>query len=351
MAAAIFMRRLILVCYKSQVKHEMEAVKLRSDARPMRRLFRGRIWRGKPLDFIAEPARHRGVALGLGQFHALLQYLDCARYVALADEGSGLAKDAGVAFSFSGVHGVMSGETIDSILNGRLRLIQPRNGYRFAVDAILLGRFIHPRPGARVLELGAGCGVISIMAAALYAPREVVAIEIQPELASLIDRNAGLNNLDDGARRRCRSSRGAIAGLDQASFDLVIANPPYRTQGSGRRSPVAGRDLARAEGGGALHDFVAAASRYLKHGGKAAFVFAAARTAELISELRTQRLEPKRLRMVHPRLEMPATTVLVEARKGGGVELEVQPPLILYASKGVYSQEAAAMLGASGDGE
>lgn len=244
----------------------------------------------------------------------------------------------------------MSDETIDSILNGRLRLIQPRNGYRFAVDAILLGRFIRPRPGARVLELGAGCGVISIMAAALCAAREVVAIEIQSELASLIDRNAGLNNLAT-VRAVAADLRGAIAGLDQASFDLVIANPPYHTQASGRRSPVAGRDLARAEGGGALHDFVAAASRYLKHGGKAAFVFAAARTAELISELRTQRLEPKRLRMVHPRLEMPATTVLVEARKGGGVELEVQPPLILYASKGVYSQEAAAMLGASGAGD
>ena len=188
------------------------------------------------------------------------------------------------------------------------------------------------------------------MAAALYAPREVVAIEIQPELASLIDRNAGLNNLPWCAPSQPIFAR-AIAGLNQASFDLVIANPPYRTQGSGRRSPVAGRDLARAEGGGALHDFVAAASRYLKHGGKAAFVFAAARAAELIGEMRTHQLEPKRLRMVHPRLEMPATTVLVEARKGGGVELEVQPPLVLYASKGVYSQEASAMLGASRDEE
>jgi len=239
----------------------------------------------------------------------------------------------------------MSSETTDSILNGRLRLIQPRRGYRFSVDAILLGRFIRPRPGARILELGAGCGVISIMAAALYAPREVIALEVQDEMAAYIERNAALNH-QPMVRAVAADIRARVfAGVAEASFDLVIANPPYRASGAGRRSPVAGRDLARAENSATLHDFIAAAARYLKHGGKAAFVFVAARSAELISELRAAHLEPKRMRMVHPRLDLPASTVLVEARKGGGVELEVEPPLILYAAKGIYSEEARAQLG------
>jgi tRNA1Val (adenine37-N6)-methyltransferase len=239
----------------------------------------------------------------------------------------------------------MISETTDSILNGRLRLIQPRRGYRFSVDAILLGRFIRPRHGARILELGAGCGVISIMAAALYAPREVVAVEVQEEMAALVERNAALNDLPIVRAIAADIRTRAIAGLAEASFDLVIANPPYRASGSGRRSPVAGRDIARAESSATLHDFIAAAARYLKHGGKAAFVFVATRSAELIPELRAAHLEAKRIRMVHPRLDLPATTVLVEARKGGGVELEVEPPLILYTVKGVYSEEARTLLG------
>src|ERR1700689_4545736 len=86
-------------------------------------------------------------------------------------------------------------ETLDSILGGALRLYQPRRGYRFSVEAVLLARFAAARPAARVLELGAGCGVVALLFAALTQPREVVALEIQPALAALIARNAALNGL------------------------------------------------------------------------------------------------------------------------------------------------------------
>ena len=235
-------------------------------------------------------------------------------------------------------------ETVDTILGGRLKLVQPRRGYRFSIDAILLGRFARCRPGERVLELGAGCGVVSIMVAALYKPAAVVAVELQPALAALIERNAVLNSLDVvsaiGADLRARK----IPHLAPGGFDLVIANPPYRRLNSGRQSPNLGRRLARDESGASLAEFVAAAARYARHGGRFAMVFAAARGAELIDELRARRLEPKRIRMVHPRRDLRASTILVEARKGAGVGVEVEPPLILYAAKGVYSDEARAML-------
>ena len=88
-----------------------------------------------------------------------------------------------------------SGETRDTILGGRLALIQPKHGYRFSLEAILLGRFVRASTRERVLELGAGCGVISIMIASLYRPREIVAVEIQPDLSDMIARNATMNNL------------------------------------------------------------------------------------------------------------------------------------------------------------
>src|SRR5258708_24679673 len=86
-------------------------------------------------------------------------------------------------------------ETRDSILDGSITLIQPRHGYRFSIEAVLLARFAHANTRDRVLELGAGCGVVSIMIATLYRPREVIALEIQPPLAAMISRSSAINHL------------------------------------------------------------------------------------------------------------------------------------------------------------
>jgi tRNA1Val (adenine37-N6)-methyltransferase len=110
-------------------------------------------------------------------------------------------------------------ETLDSILGGALRLYQPRRGYRFSVEAVLLARFAAARPAARVLELGAGCGVVALIYAALARPREVVAIEIQPALAALIARNAAFNDL--GMVRAVCADLRSRGGTDHFSTRIV----------------------------------------------------------------------------------------------------------------------------------
>lgn len=238
-------------------------------------------------------------------------------------------------------------ETRDTILDGSITLIQPRHGYRFSVEAILLGRFARASARDRVLELGAGCGVVSIMIAALYRPREVVAIEIQPPLAEMIARSAAINGLKSVHAVCADVRRKKIAGVEPASFDLVIANPPYRAAATGRENPDHGRRLARGENAGNLNDFVAAARRFACTGGRVAFVFTARRSAELISAMRSKKLEPKRIRFVHPRLAMRASVILVDARVGGGIEVAIEPPLILYERQGIYTPEARAILSSS----
>jgi len=238
-----------------------------------------------------------------------------------------------------------SSETCDAILGGLVRVYQPREGYRFSLDSVLLARFALVRSRDRVLELGAGCGVISLAIARLHRPREIVALEIQPELVAMIGRNLQLNALDSVDAIEADLRIANDARLLHESFDVVVANPPYRATGAGRVSPQRGRRLARSEAFATLADFVAASARYTRRGGSAALVFAADRTAELVAMLREQRLEPKRIRFVHPYRDAPATTVLVEARKHGGVELAVEPPLILYHAPRVYSPEARELLG------
>jgi tRNA1Val (adenine37-N6)-methyltransferase len=230
---------------------------------------------------------------------------------------------------------IKQAQTVDPILGGALTIVQPSGGYRFAIDSVLLARFARPRQRARVLELGAGCGVVSVILAALDHPREVVAVELQPRVAAMIAHNAALNGV--AMRAICADVRQIVPGLTPATFDYVVANPPYRAAWRGRESPDAERRVARGGGGAMLSDFVTAAGRYANHRGKVAIVFTASRTAELMAEL-------KRIRFVHSRPGEPATMILLEARKGGGIEAIIEPPLFIYSSPGVYTDEARAML-------
>ncbi len=236
-------------------------------------------------------------------------------------------------------------ESLDAILSGALNIVQPLFDYRFSIDSILLGDFARPRRhGDRVLELGAGCGVIAAIIAALRNPREVIAIELQPQLASIAKRNAQLNRLSNLKVIEADLRARKIDDAAPASFDYVVANPPYRAPLSGRESPNASRRLARGTGGARLQDFLTAAARYVCVGGKVALIFTAPRAAELIVEMKSRSLEPKRLRFVHSFADSPASAVLIEARKGARVTAQIEAPLILWRQPGEYTLEALAIL-------
>jgi tRNA1Val (adenine37-N6)-methyltransferase len=239
--------------------------------------------------------------------------------------------------------GIDQAHTVDAILGGALTFVQPACGYRFAIDSILLARFARPRQRARILELGAGCGVVSIMLAALHHPKEIAAIELQPRLAAMVAHNAALNGTA-AVTAICADVRRIIPGLMPAAFDYVVANPPYRAWWRGRESPNPERRAARSGSGATVADFIAAAARYANHGGRVAMIFTASRTAELIAQMKQRSLEPKRFRFVHSKPGASATMVLVEARKTGGVEAIIEPPFFIYGSSGSYSDEARAML-------
>jgi tRNA1Val (adenine37-N6)-methyltransferase len=234
--------------------------------------------------------------------------------------------------------------TRDTILGGALTILQPAAGYRFSIDSILLSNFAKPHRQDRVLELGCGCGVIAAMIAIMRRPRAIVGIELQPELVELARYNAALNQLANMSVIEGNLRDRKIPGVDAGTFDYVVANPPYRAARNGRESPHLGRRIARGGGGASLRDFIKAAARYATSKGKVAMIFTAIRTAELIAELKTYALEPKRMRLVHPYADDVASVVMVEACKGGGVEVTIEAPLVLWERPGEYSAEARSIL-------
>jgi tRNA1Val (adenine37-N6)-methyltransferase len=184
-----------------------------------------------------------------------------------------------------------------------------------------------------------------LIIADLLKPREIVALEIDSAMAELINRNASSNGLGKISAICGDFRQRHLSGIAPGSFDAVVANPPYRAAGSGRQSPNPARQTARQEEQGVLADFVKGAAKYAKFGGVAVMVMTASRGAELISLMRLSALEPKRMRLVHPRIETPASVLLIEARRGGGVGVTIEPPLVIYSKKGLYTEETRNLLG------
>ncbi|MBE0618779.1 MAG: methyltransferase domain-containing protein [Proteobacteria bacterium] len=236
-------------------------------------------------------------------------------------------------------------ETPDAALGGTVRIIQPRKGYRFALDSILLARFAAERSHTRVLDLGCGCGVVSLSLVALGGGRQVVGIDLQAAMIERASRSARWNGLGTEIRFETLDLRQVRVGFPPESFDLVVSNPPYRPAASGRLSPESGAALARHEVACTFPDVARAARYLLGTGGEFCVVYPAGRLSNLVAGCRDAGLEPKVLWPVYPRPGEAATLVLVRCIRGGGEGLEIRAPLFLHADDARYSPEAERLLG------
>jgi tRNA1Val (adenine37-N6)-methyltransferase len=225
-------------------------------------------------------------------------------------------------------------ETLDTFFNGKLQVLQKKKGYRFSIDAILLSQFIKIRKNEKAIDLGTGCGILPLLLSQTTKACSVVAVEIQKGLAELAKENVLLNNLGDQISILQADFRELSRMFPPGCFDVVFSNPPYRKYRSGRVNPVIEKAIARHEIKGTLEDLISIGSYLLPPKGRCYLIYPASRVVDLMFILRNQRLEPKRMRLVHPRLNEEAKFVLIESVKASGVELKIMPPLILHGIEG-----------------
>jgi len=227
---------------------------------------------------------------------------------------------------------ILPDESIDDFMNGSLRLIQSRTGYRFSIDAILLSEFVTIKKGDVVVDLGSGCGIIPLMLLLKKPVRHAYGLEIQWGLAYQTARNAALNNFS----RRLSVIMGDIRNppLSALCADVVVCNPPYRRKESGRINPDRQRAIARHEILASLDDILITTKRILRPKGRLAMIYPVERLTDLMTKLRSFDMEPKRLRIIYPGMGSEAKLALIEASLGGNAGLKVLPPLV---DQGEYS--------------
>ncbi len=223
-------------------------------------------------------------------------------------------------------------ETLDMFFNGKLQIIQKKKGYRFSMDAVLLSQFINLRKNERVIDLGTGCGILPLLLSHTTKAHSFVGVEIQKGLAECARKNVVLNHLEDRVSILGQDFRELKETFPAGSFDVALSNPPYRKYRTGRINPSLEKAIARHEINGRLEDLISIASYLLPPKGRCYLIFPASRTVDLLVVLRGERLEPKRMQFVYPRMGEEAKFILVESMKTSGVELKIMDPLILHES-------------------
>ncbi|HUI68078.1 MAG TPA: methyltransferase [Nitrospirota bacterium] len=221
---------------------------------------------------------------------------------------------------------------------GVVTVAQQKKGHRFTLDSILLADFCRIKPHDRILEPGTGTGIISLLLAKKCPHARITAVEVQTALADLCRQNIIDNGLDDHIILLEQDIRALKGELKTSIFDVIVANAPYTKSGAGRRSPRPERLLSRHDRGTDIAAWLDLRI-FLRNKGRYFLVFPADRLSELISSLHMHRLEPKRIRLVHPYKGKPASLVLIEAVMSAGIGLEVLPPLIVHDAGSGYTEE------------
>lgn len=236
-------------------------------------------------------------------------------------------------------------ERIDDLQRNGYRIIQKTDGFCFGMDGVLLSGFAFVKKGERAIDLGTGTGIIPILLEAKNEGNEYIGLEIQEDMADMAFRSVVLNHLEGKISVVKGDIKEAGKLFGKSTFDVVTSNPPYMNDSHGLKNPDLPKAIARHEVLCTLEDVVREAAGLLKPGGRFYMVHRPHRLIEIITMLTKYKLEPKRMKMVHPFVDKEANMVLIESVRGGRSMIKVEAPVIVFKEPGVYSDEICDVYG------
>lgn len=231
-------------------------------------------------------------------------------------------------------------ERIDDLQLNNLKIIQNKDGFCFGIDAVLLSDFARDiRNNSKVLDLGTGTGIIGILLCAKTKLSKIYGIDVQKDVCEMALRSIKLNNLEDKFEIINTNIKELQNIFEEASFDAIVSNPPYKKNNSGLKNESETKLISRHEITASLEDFVSISSKLLKSNCSIYMVHRPERLSDLFYLLKKYNLEPKKLRLVQSYQDSKPKLVLVKATKNAKSFLNIEQPLIIYNKDGSYTDE------------
>jgi tRNA1(Val) A37 N6-methylase TrmN6 len=230
--------------------------------------------------------------------------------------------------------------TEDRLLNGRVALRQPRQGFRAGLDAVLLAAFVPAKPGETVLEAGPGSGAAFLCLAARVPGLAIRAVEREAAMAALARENAARAGIDARIEQGDVADLALARGLGPVAHGF--ANPPYWPGGT--PPPGAIRRAATHEAGPGLADWVRFLAAAIAPRGSLSLILPAARFDAAVAALREAGFGAMEMLPLWPRAGMAAKRVLIRARTGARSPAKILPGLVLHQDDGRFTEAAEAIL-------
>ena len=231
-------------------------------------------------------------------------------------------------------------ERIDDLEYKGLKLIQDETGFCFGVDSVLLSDFAKCiKRKSKVLDLGTGTGIISILLSKKQSDLKIYGIEVQEDVAEMASRSVKLNSLEDTIKIINDNLKNLENHFEQGSIDAIVTNPPYKKNNTGVKNEDYKKLVSRHEIECTLEDIITVSKKILKDKGEFYMINRAERLVDVLSLLRINKIEPKELRFIHSKENEKPLLFMVKAVKYGGEFLKIEKPLVIYREDGEYTDE------------
>ena len=231
-------------------------------------------------------------------------------------------------------------ERIDDLEFKKLKVIQNKEGFCFGIDAVLLSDFAkNIKNNAKVLDLGTGTGIISILLCGKTNLSKIIGVEVQEEVADMAKRSVRLNNLENKFEIINENITNLEKIYERNSFDVIVTNPPYKKENTGIVNEEKKKLISRHEILAKLEDYIKISNKLLKDKAEFYMVHRPERLVDIITYMRQYKIEPKEIRFVCSHENEPPKLVLIKGIKSGKPFLKFKENLYIYENNGNYTEE------------
>lgn len=235
---------------------------------------------------------------------------------------------------------IKENERIDDLEINDLKIIQKIDGFCYGIDSVLLSDFAkNIKKNSNIIDLGTGTGILGFLLIAKSNVGNVTGVEIQTEIADMAKRSILMNGLENKFEIINCNIKDLDKKLQIDSYDAIITNPPYKKMNSGKINDNEIKLISRHEVKATLEDFIKVSFKMLKDKGSLYMVHRAERLVDILHEMRTKKMEPKRIRFVYSNINSDSKLVMIEAVKNGNSSVKIEEPLYVYNEDGTYTDE------------